>query len=195
MYMSHRGLKPLWKLQSELKEYGWELVGEYKGSHKPATFKCLKCGKNTTVTRAKSIRTAICKNCNTHICLNCGKEFEIKNGKGIKTSRRFCYECLPESTVKMSSRNEYHNLWYKYVVSKIIERYGDSCKICGYNKCFDALDFHHLDKNSKEHSPAIMIHSSYDLNEIFKELDKCILVCSNCHREIHSNDKEENNES
>ena len=54
--MSHRGLKPLLKLQEELRQFEWELVGEYNGAHNPASFKCLKCGNVTTISEAKSIR-------------------------------------------------------------------------------------------------------------------------------------------
>jgi hypothetical protein len=93
---------------------------------------------------------------------------------------------LPLSTTNISTRNEYHVLWKKYVVNKIKERYGEKCSICGYSKCYEALDFHHLNPQDKEEGPAILIHKSYDLQEIFQELDKCILVCSNCHREIHN---------
>ena len=188
--MSHRGLKPLIKLQAELHPLGWELIGEYNGSHNPASFKCLKCGNITTVSEAKSIRKTKCKNCDEHICLNCGKKFFINSAQGIKTTRRFCYDCLPFSTTNISNRNEYHVLWKKYVVEKIKERYGEVCSICGYSKCYEALDFHHLNPQDKEEAPAVLIHRSYNLEEIFKELDKCILVCSNCHREIHSNNKE-----
>jgi len=61
---------------------------------------------------------------------------------------------------------------------------GGKCEICGYNKCLGALDFHHLNPNEKDFS--ISDSSKYhNLEEMKKEVDKCILVCANCHREIH----------
>jgi len=62
---------------------------------------------------------------------------------------------------------------------------GNKCSICGYNKCIDALEFHHTDETNKKFglSQKGMTRS---WNKISLELDKCILVCSNCHREIHA---------
>ena len=66
----------------------------------------------------------------------------------------------------------------------VIDKFGGECCLCGYKKCINALEFHHLDKDKKEENPAyIIMRWSYERAK--KELDKCILVCSNCHREIH----------
>lgn len=70
-----------------------------------------------------------------------------------------------------------------------VEAFGGECCICGYNKCTEALDFHHLDKSEKEESPSYII-MRWSFEKAKKELDKCILVCANCHREIHANEKE-----
>ena len=61
---------------------------------------------------------------------------------------------------------------------------GGKCEICGYDKYLGALDFHHLDPAQKDF--AISNSNIYkNLDKLKKELDKCILVCANCHREIH----------
>ena len=59
------------------------------------------------------------------------------------------------------------------------------CKICGYNKCDAALDFHHLDGNEKERGIA-RAKKDFCLETLKKEIAKCIVVCANCHREIHA---------
>lgn len=61
---------------------------------------------------------------------------------------------------------------------------GGKCEICGYSKCIQALEFHHLNPEEKDFN---ISSSSKSLNELKKEIDKCILVCANCHREIHAN--------
>lgn len=62
---------------------------------------------------------------------------------------------------------------------------GGKCQICGYSRCVKALDFHHIDETTKEFGM-----SSHGLTrsweKIKKEIDKCVLVCANCHREIHA---------
>jgi len=69
-----------------------------------------------------------------------------------------------------------------------IDYKGGSCQRCGYNKCDGALEFHHLDPTKKDFS----ISSSGNTRAwevIKKELDKCIMVCANCHREIHEEER------
>lgn len=65
-----------------------------------------------------------------------------------------------------------------------IEQFGGKCQICGYNKCINALEFHHIDKEEKEEPPSYII-MRWSWERVKKELEKCILVCANCHREIH----------
>ena len=66
----------------------------------------------------------------------------------------------------------------------IIYIMGDKCCICGYNKCQSALELHHLKPEEKDFTIGQTLNK--DLEIILKELQKCILVCANCHREIHS---------
>jgi hypothetical protein len=67
---------------------------------------------------------------------------------------------------------------------KLIEYKGGKCVKCGYDKCVASLTFHHLDPTEKE---VKIGGSSYNFEFLKKEVDKCILVCANCHGEIHSN--------
>lgn len=65
-----------------------------------------------------------------------------------------------------------------------VEYKGGSCKICGYKKSIRALSFHHLDPKKKDFGLAHKgITRSWEKTK--KELDKCILLCMNCHMEIH----------
>ncbi len=63
-----------------------------------------------------------------------------------------------------------------------IEYKGGKCQICGYNKCPGALDLHHF--NGKKDFGIGDKGYTRSWERIKKELDKCILVCANCHREI-----------
>lgn len=66
-----------------------------------------------------------------------------------------------------------------------VEYKGGKCEKCGYNKCNRALEFHHLNPTDKKFS---ISHKGYtrSWSKVKKELDKCIMVCANCHAEIHN---------
>lgn len=62
---------------------------------------------------------------------------------------------------------------------------GGKCEFCGYNKSAAAMDFHHRDPSQKDFSiGAKGITRSFE--SMKAELDKCLLLCSNCHREEHA---------
>lgn len=65
----------------------------------------------------------------------------------------------------------------------LIEYKGGECCICGYDKCHAALVFHHLDPEKK--SFGIGDRALAPLKEVLKEADKTILLCHNCHSEVH----------
>ena len=66
-----------------------------------------------------------------------------------------------------------------------IDYKGGKCAICGYNKCKQALEFHHLDQEGKDFGISAKGYSRA-WNKVKREIDKCIVVCANCHREIHA---------
>jgi len=61
---------------------------------------------------------------------------------------------------------------------------GGRCQLCGYDRCQAALVFHHIEREDKEHKVTYIV-SRWSWDRVRPELDKCILVCSNCHAEIH----------
>jgi len=65
-----------------------------------------------------------------------------------------------------------------------IEYKGGSCEKCGYNRCPRALEFHHLDPTQKDFGIGYKGYTR-SWEKVKEELDKCIMVCANCHREIH----------
>ena len=73
----------------------------------------------------------------------------------------------------------------KRLKEMVVSYKGGKCRICGYNKCIGAFDLHHLDGKTKEFglSTRGLTRSWVKLKA---EADKCILVCANCHREIHA---------
>ena len=67
---------------------------------------------------------------------------------------------------------------------RAIQYAGGKCVLCSYSKCKRALSFHHLDSSKKEFGLSEKgLTRSWE--KIKEELDKCILLCSNCHMEVH----------
>jgi hypothetical protein len=75
--------------------------------------------------------------------------------------------------------------WRKHTKERIVKSMGSKCVCCGYNKCHAALHLHHLDPNEKEFSFGKIKANPKSWGKIIKELRKCVLVCGNCHAEIH----------
>jgi hypothetical protein len=73
--------------------------------------------------------------------------------------------------------------WRKKAKKKLVEYKGGKCQCCGYDKCIEAMEFHHLDPSQKDFS---ISGKSWAYERLRKEVDKCIMVCSNCHKEIHA---------
>lgn len=69
-----------------------------------------------------------------------------------------------------------------------LEYKGGKCMVCGFNKFPTALDFHHLDSETKEKNIAELFARNWSFEKMKQELDKCIILCSNCHRALHNND-------
>lgn len=87
----------------------------------------------------------------------------------------FCIPCTKVDATERQRRLKLEALEYK----------GGSCEKCGYDKCPGALGFHHLDPSQKDFG--ISRVRGRNLNEIIKkELDKCMLLCANCHAETHA---------
>ncbi len=65
---------------------------------------------------------------------------------------------------------------------ELIEYKGGKCAVCGYNKCVRSLAFHHINPQEKDFT---LGGRAYSLEVMKREVDKCVLVCANCHGEIH----------
>lgn len=120
----------------------------------------------------------------TKVCTKCKRELPIDQfywrDKKAGRRRSECKDC--------------HN---GYVKAKYQEKQNDieelkselSCAKCGDNRGY-VLDFHHLDPEEKDVAVSRMISNNYSLDKIKKEIDKCVVLCSNCHREFHHLEKD-----
>ena len=102
--------------------------------------------------------------------------------------RGVCLDCVNKSNIISRSKNR--DVYNKKAREKRNARKqrailykGGKCAACGGVFHTAAFDFHHLDPKEKDIDPGLLMGASDET--LFKELDKCILLCSNCHRELH----------
>lgn len=69
---------------------------------------------------------------------------------------------------------------------ELISLCGGGCKNCGYKKNISALEFHHRDPTKKKIVLDLKSLGNNSMKTILEELDKCDLLCANCHRELHN---------
>ena len=150
--------------------------------------KCLKCGiikplsdfyiKKRRVGKAKPCKQ--CKNCQ----LKYKKEWFTKNKvKSLESKRRW----RSKPGVKERQRKIYIEFYRKnkeHWIQILNERNLTHCSICGYNRSFCAIDFHHVNSGQKEFQIGSLIRHK-PKERALKEIEKCIPICSNCHRELH----------
>lgn len=147
---------------------------------------CPKCSttKNIEVFNKNKARDdGLCTYCKT-----CESEYKknyylLKPEKwDIKKSNSRAYGARPEIKTKVAKIRR----WRREEIDKLKTT---GCTICGYNKCVWALDFHHIDPTTKKFRIANALSELKDLNKIKEEITKCELICANCHRELHWNER------
>ena len=76
--------------------------------------------------------------------------------------------------------------WRRNTKQKLVEALGSCCQICQYSRSNSALELHHIDPNEKEFALSKYMSSSVkSWDSLKEEASKCILLCANCHREVH----------
>lgn len=110
-------------------------------------------------------------------CTRCNEtkplaEFYIKRSRNGYTA--YCKNCLSDQWSERQREFKQACVDYK----------GGKCICCGYNRCLWALEFHHTDPSKKDfHLAKVRV---LDVESVKPELDKTVLVCCRCHREIHA---------
>lgn len=107
----------------------------------------------------------------------CGIKLNKTNAFWHNKKNKWQYSCK-KCRKKMSS-----DRWKKNK-KRAVEYKGGKCGMCGYDKCLDVLEFHHINPKEKSNNFRNLKIISWESQK--EELDKCILLCANCHRETHN---------
>ena len=106
-----------------------------------------------------------------HKCHKCGITNPLSFTKGRYSTCRRCRTT--------SQKGRYHQ--YK---TKAVQYKGGGCELCGYNKCLASLDFHHKNETNKEFGIG-GLRREVGFKKLKEEIEKCEVICANCHRIVH----------
>jgi hypothetical protein len=134
------------------------------------------------------------------------REYKDKRHPGAKYRAWMCRSCMNKDTYskfknKIATDPEYRmliaerkrndnyrpgrrdkiNTKYRNLKQQMVDYKGGKCMKCGYNKCIGSLQFHHIDPSQK--SFQVSLASTFEKAK--PELNKTIMLCSNCHDELH----------
>ncbi len=109
-------------------------------------------------------------------CIICGRPLTGKQTK-------FCSRSCKNKDLQSYDAQQQRGLARKL---ELVKAAGSCCSRCGYRGNLAALTFHHTDPSQKEFKLDMRSLSNRKLNYVLRELDKCTLVCANCHAELHN---------
>lgn len=142
--------------------------------------------------KLKSMINKICSRCEKELPAD-DKHFASRNDRGKEELQGHCRICQ-----KKYRRQHYENNKDKYINKaklyrdKFVEWFVEykktlKCTKCGDNRYW-VLDFHHIDPIEKDVDVATLVRKC-NKKRLLNEVKKCIVVCSNCHRDIHHKER------
>lgn len=133
-------------------------------------------------------------------CCTCKQEKQNsdfnKKGKGLNYKCRDCHKQYlknhyavnkDQRLTEVKLRRAEMNTWFNDMKENMC------CKMCGASH-IAILDFHHRDPTQKKFCVAYGVHFGYGKETVLKEIAKCDILCSNCHRIMHWNERKNNKE-
>ena len=129
-------------------------------------------------------RCSWCKECSIKLAV---KNARFKRSDETRRKAREYWHSKMRPRILANKRN-----WDREQKLKYVQYKGGKCQLCGYDKCIASLDFHHIDPSQKDFQ-VTAYRKSWEIAKA--ELDKCVLLCANCHREVHYSQKEKDMDS
>jgi len=112
------------------------------------------------------------------------KQWSEKNKDIISEKNKQRWKNDEEYRLKIKNRTKEYRKQRVQEINEIKREIG--CNNCDENDpC--CLDFHHKDPSEKTSGISELVHACYSIDCILEEVEKCIILCSNCHRKLHSN--------
>jgi transposase len=137
-----------------LDKYGLKTHGPTGASSRPGTREARNAGLSTAVL----------------LCPHHGPTDHIREPRGYFR----CGRCRREAVIRRRRKAK----------EILVREAGGRCQLCGYDRSQAALEFHHLDPDTKEFGVAR--RGAHGIDRLRAEIEKCVLLCSNCHAEVEN---------
>jgi hypothetical protein len=158
----------------------YQLANHFGKSQTTIRYWLRKHSLNTKITNKVNLNKTsdiLCLSCKNPLsgnqtkfcCSKCKSKFHYKNDEVANTNTY-------ERQKRVSKERK----------DKLLYMAGGCCKVCGYNKNSAALCFHHRDADNKVFNLDARKLSNTRWESILEEFEKCDLLCSNCHIELHN---------
>lgn len=120
-------------------------------------------------------------------CNSCNQVKEAKefSRPGVDWICRPCEKIRSNNWSETRRSEEYIERKYRARKRLFADLAGGCCQRCGYNEFQIGLEFHHVNKQDKVAKPSSLTHRNFD--KAYQELDKCVLICRNCHMALEKN--------
>ena len=134
------------------------------------------------------MNTKICKRCNLEKSLNCFHKNKCRKSQ----TQTYCKDCRKEYDKVYFQKNKSKRMEQtekrRLKILDMVRKLKTACTKCGQNHPA-CLDFHHRDSSQKEFTISIVTTQGYSFKKVLAEISKCDVLCSNCHRILHYEEK------
>ena len=111
------------------------------------------------------------------------KDPEVRRVRQAVYSRTYYEKNQKEVIRKVNAKKKIHKTWFVNYKKQL------ACVTCGYNHPA-ALDFHHVEQKKSNRKVHKLVSDGHTKKRILEEIDKCVVLCSNCHREHHHDERQ-----
>lgn len=129
------------------------------------------------------------------LCTGCKEEKQFSEFSKNKNTKdgftHYCKVCVSKQNKEWSCKNKERSVKnterYRHTRVEKVKQIKQKlcCVVCG-EKEMVCLDFHHRDPSQKDMSVSLLTRRGHAWQRVLDEINKCICVCSNCHRKIHA---------
>lgn len=127
-----------------------------------------------------------CNRCQGFKAVKAFYEVRSENSDSNFGYRFYCIECDKAKKDKAKAK-DYYKTRNTQLKRQFVDLAGGCCQRCGYDEFLSGLEFHHIDRSEKKHNPVLLVYRN-NFERSYEELDKCCLLCRNCHTAYTGNE-------